>query len=383
MKYIKINTSIVAVLLIVLCACNRDELFEREQYKAVVAIKSEGESNFFNQILDLNSNNKDEDGFVRGFISANVGGTSPTTEPIVITLTEDADMLNQYNLYNNETDADKYYRFLPKNRYKIPEMKITIPAGKRDGIMPIWINADGLSPDSVYIIPFRVVRCSAYEMNPEKSTVFYRVERKNEWSYTSANGNTLSAPSYSQRGSWTSSAAIYNQMTNWLNGDPGVIKPSLTQLLASKTIWVVSHNELRMFGSTKVAVDADADPAVFYPRWCINIKIEDEKIEFEEEVEVDGEVMMVKTPTNMHKITLTHWREDHIEGIQLTQIDNDVFNSESRYLNSYELVTDDWGFKYHVFRLCYDFVEFGSTILTPRRIWEELRLDYTEDLNKK
>jgi len=200
MKYMnKLIIIFVAVFALALSACNRDQLFEREQYKAVIALKSNS-TNFFTQILDLNSKDVDANGFVKGSISANVGGSLPTTEKIVITITEDPSLLNKYNFYNYETDARKYLNFLPKSRYKIPEMKIIIPAGANAGHMDIWINANGLSPDSVYIIPFRVVSCSAYEMNPEKSTVFYRIERKNRWSYTSSNGNTLASPMYQQRG---------------------------------------------------------------------------------------------------------------------------------------------------------------------------------------
>ena len=352
MKYIVLIIGMVAVLLI---SCNRNELFEREQYKAVVAIKS-SDNNFFTQILDLNT--QDEVGFVKGFISANVGGSLPTKEKIVITMTEDPDMLNTYNLYNFETDARKYYRFLPKNRYKIPEMKITVLAGQNAGYMPIWINANGLSPDSIYIIPFRVVSCSAYEMNPEKSFVYYRIERRNNWSYTTVNGTTLAAPTYQQRGRFTASQADYNNMLSWLE-NPTPVKPNTTQTVITKDVYLVSHNELRVLGHNRSGVETGQDPAVDFPRYSINIRIEN-----------DG------------KLTITPWREDHIAGIELLQqVDDDNFDPNNRYLNTYELITDDWGFKFHVFRLCYDYIDFGTTI--SRRMWEELRLEYVEDLTKK
>ena len=351
MKYIVLSICIVAVLF---TACNRDELFDREQYKAVIALKCNAD-HFVTQILDLNS--QDDVGFVKGSISAIIGGSLPTKEKTVITIVEDPSLLNEYNLYNYETDAGKYYRFLPKSRYKIPEMKITIPAGHNSGQMPIWVNANGLSPDSVYIIPFRVVNCTNYEMNPDKSYLFYRIERKNYWSYTSVNGTTLAAPTYQQRGSFIGgSQANYNDLISWL-ANPTPTRPSATQTVITKDVYVVSHNELRVLGHNLSGVASGEVPGVYFPRHSIKIKIGD-----------DG------------KLTITPWREDHIQGMDVEQVDDDNFDPLNRYLNTYELVEDDWGFQYHVFRLCYDYIDFGVTY--KRRIWEELRLEYVVDVTK-
>ncbi|MDR1222206.1 MAG: DUF4361 domain-containing protein [Tannerella sp.] len=170
-KYLIILLMVAGAILY--SSCDRDELFEREQYKPVFALLSDDGFNIFAEEHDLELEESP------GFISAVCGGTLPTEKDINITVAEDESLLLQYNLRNFDVEESKYARWLPRNSYDIENYSITIPAGERIGLMPLKIRANGLSPDTIYFIPLRVDRFSSYELNSTKSTVLYRVFMKN------------------------------------------------------------------------------------------------------------------------------------------------------------------------------------------------------------
>jgi hypothetical protein len=114
-----------------------------------------------------------------GFISAVCGGSLPTEKDINITIVEDEELLLQYNRSNFDVDDSKYARWLPRDKYDIDNYNITIRAGERVGLMSVTVRPNELSPDSTYFIPLRADRFTAYELNPEKSNVLYRVFLKN------------------------------------------------------------------------------------------------------------------------------------------------------------------------------------------------------------
>jgi hypothetical protein len=191
MRYFKIKLLIAVMTLasVMICSCNRDELFEREQYKKVFALLSDDGFNIFAEEHDLGLTESP------GAVSAVCGGSLPTEEEINITLVEDEELLLQYNRGNFDVDESKYARWLPRDKYDIASpCVITIPAGERIGLMPVTVRPDGLSPDSIYFIPLRVDKFTAYELNAEKSNVLYRVFLKNYYA------TNKTATNYTSRG---------------------------------------------------------------------------------------------------------------------------------------------------------------------------------------
>ncbi len=336
MKYKNIIL-IFTLFAMVFSACNRDEVFEREMYKARVALKGDvsGGFNIFEQEHDFDV--EDENGWTSGFISANVGGALSTTQPIVLSMGVFDDLLHDYNQTNFGTEDYKYAQFLSKNRYEITNKSITIPAGERGGVMPIKFKLEGLSPDSVYFIPFKVETCSAYELNLDKSTVLYRVQFKNFWS------TTKTITEYSHRG--------YRLATSRLGESP---RPQRTPTYLNKRVAPASRNEIRLNCGTK-AYDAGDDPEVVIPQWSMRIKIGG-----------DGQ------------LTIERWDKSNL-GVDVTQVDGDEYDSLDRYLNTYALVDDGFGTLYRTFRLCYDY--FDPVDKTEYRMWEELRLEYRDVKN--
>jgi len=333
MKYKNI-IMIFALFAVVLNACDRDVIFEGEMYKAQVALKGDvsGGFNIFEQEHDFDA--IDANGWTNGFISANVGGSLPTTQPIVLTIREDNDLLMKYNQTNFELEDFRYALSISQNRYSVVAGKtITIPAGERNGIMRMRFKLENLSPDSIYFIPFKVEQTSAYELFPEKSTVLYRAHFKNFWA------TTKTVTEYSHRGLILQKSEV--------DSDPPATR---TPTYLNKRMYPVSRDEIRVNGGRK-AFSAGDDPLQVIPRWSMRIKIAS-----------DG------------KLTIEPWDKSEHLGFKVTQVNNDSFDLNDRYLNTYELVDNGFGKLFRTFRLCYDFIEPGSGV--EYRIWEELRLEY-------
>lgn len=173
--------SFTFIFLLCLAACERDAVFEKEQYKNVFALISESD-NVLRKFHDLGEESI-------GYVAASLGGTNPTDKDITVNLVEDPTLIDKFNLINFDIDRSKYIQPMPKSKYDIESYQFTIKAGEIDGRLPIRIRPDGLSPDSSYFIPLRVETFSSYELNPEKSYVLYRVKTKNWWSVS--DGTTI------------------------------------------------------------------------------------------------------------------------------------------------------------------------------------------------
>jgi hypothetical protein len=165
---------------VMLSSCDRDELFEREQYKHVIAllnddnVENDEQFNVFAEEHDLAAVPVSQ-----GYVSVICGGSMVTDRDINVSIIEDDELLAAYNLARYDIDESKYARRLPYDKYDIASYNIKIPAGERIGLMDIKVRPTGLSPDSVYFLPLSIERFSTYELNPAKSSLLYRVYMKN------------------------------------------------------------------------------------------------------------------------------------------------------------------------------------------------------------
>ncbi|MDR1864876.1 MAG: DUF4361 domain-containing protein [Bacteroidales bacterium] len=213
MKNLKIMTLAVLVWGVSSCT-NRDEVFEREQYKKVFALVS-GSDNVLQKthaFCELDT----------GYVVVSLGGTAETDRELVVSLAEDPSLIEQYNKTNYDVDYRKYIPALARRHYEIDPYRVTVPAGEVAGRLPIKIRPGGLSPDSSYFIPLRVDSYSAYEVNPDKNFVLYSVRIKNWWA--TAGGAAYSVTMKIKEGA----GAEY--------GIPG-----------TKTVHPLSANQLRIF----------------------------------------------------------------------------------------------------------------------------------------
>jgi hypothetical protein len=315
MKHIRfISLLSVSVLALVLLSCNRDEIFEREQYKAVVALLSDDNFNIFAEELPFSEE------YLDGYIAASCGGVLPITEPIKIDIEEDKGLLDRYNTSNFSTEAERYALYLDKGKYTIETPGITIPAGGRSGRMKISLKTEGLSPDSVYFIPFRVKSFSAYEFNPKKNTVLYRLYLKNDYASTKdGDGST-----------------VYNHLGKILDPDSAIINS-----MVQKEVFPTAHNQVRIMAGIEPFKKEEA----LIEKWSILLTVND------------------------GKVTITPWNTTK-SGMEVWQVDDNV-----DYPNTFSIVNDGFN-TYKTFLLCYRYSNPNDGRLYY--VQEELRLAFNK-----
>ena len=155
-----------------LAACEPFD-FEQEMGQKVICIISDNDL-VYTGMHDLNQSES------TGYISINCGGSLQIDRDVDVTLEYAPEVLQSYNKIKYDIDQSKYAKELPSKYYSIAQMGVTLKAGSPDtyNVMPIQVKPEGLSPDSIYLIPLRIKSVSAYSVNPDKSQVLYQVQMK-------------------------------------------------------------------------------------------------------------------------------------------------------------------------------------------------------------
>ncbi|MCI7287751.1 MAG: DUF4361 domain-containing protein [Parabacteroides sp.] len=159
---------------ILLVGCNETDRFEKEQYEKIISALSETDYAF--PVTHMMTGEPSI-----GYVSALLSGTTPDNEDIYVEFEKDTAALLNYNILNFDLDTTKYAKELGPDHYKISDYKAVIKAGDPLGTMSMEIIPEGLSPDSIYMIPLKIKSTSKYTVNEELKTVLYRVMLENEY----------------------------------------------------------------------------------------------------------------------------------------------------------------------------------------------------------
>jgi len=180
MKYLRFILATVGVLVIT-NACDQDKIYDQELYKQVISLICSDNYNILEDTQQLG-------GEVLGYVAVSCGGTGAVKKDVRISLVEDDGALEDYNWAMYDADQSQYARRLPASKFDMDENHIIIPQGEHSGWMTIRFRPDGLSPDSAYFLPLSIGSLSAYELNPKKSNLLYRVLIKNQYAEQFASG---------------------------------------------------------------------------------------------------------------------------------------------------------------------------------------------------
>jgi hypothetical protein len=204
---------------------------EEEHYKKIIYLKS-GDNNIFSYPHAMN------DSVTTGYITVGSGGSMPLTRDLRVSLEMDPDALAAYNYRNYGDETAKYARMLPPDRFLFPTLEVYIRAGEPSAtvFVPVEVDANGLSPDTVYMLPVRIKSAGEVEINEDRSFVLYRIELVNK--YTSA-----SSGDYRMRG------------TSQTDDDGSAI----SNITATKKLYPLAHNRLRLFPENLTASASLAD----------------------------------------------------------------------------------------------------------------------------
>ncbi len=166
-------------------ACDENAQFEGELYKKVIYLLSDTDKSF-KSVHALGSESN-------GYVTVYCGGTEHISSDVVVELEPDDLTLNEYNRLNYDIDSSKFAKQLEPSRYTIDSYTVVLRANNPDnyGLLPIKVNPDGLSPDSIYMIPLRIKSVSDYEVNLDKQSVLFQIVLKNDYA-------TMASTSYYQ-----------------------------------------------------------------------------------------------------------------------------------------------------------------------------------------
>lgn len=326
-NYIKII--FVAVLFVTAISCsNRDEVFEREQYKNVFAIVS-GDNNVYAMQHDYRLP------VSAGYISASLGGTNFCDKDIVITMVEDDAVLEAYNIGLYQEDRDRYVKALSKDKYYFEGYTMTIKAGTTTASLPVYVKPEGLSPDSVFYIPLRVDTYNAGELNMDKGYILYEVHTKNWWC-------TYNGTQYVSRG---------------VSYEEGMVP---VNLYVNKNLYPFGPATIRMMPGTER--EKDANEQYNYNAMAMMLEISDNTTEY-----IIDDMVKNGSPVNI----LPYGKLD------IGMVSKDDPDYDPNYPNI-AIACDDEGYHrtYKTLLLQYRFVDSRGRNL---RITEEVRLGYIEN----
>ena len=223
----KLNKSYLlpALLLmsLVLSSCDENEQFRGELYKKVIYLLSNSDYTFENEHALGQS--------TTGYVTVYCSGTEHIDKDVTVVLEHDPDAIYKYNYMYYDIDESRYAHELDPSKYTIASYQTVLRANATDNysLLPIEINPDGLSPDSIYFIPLRIKSVSDYEVNPNKQYVLYRVLLKNEYA-------TMASTTYYQ---------VTGTETRELGEENTASGISVTRIFAP-----LSKNKVRCFAGT-------------------------------------------------------------------------------------------------------------------------------------
>jgi hypothetical protein len=202
-------------------SCNGDKMYEKEMYRPVLYLLSSGTDNVYTVVVPF------KEAEATGYFSIGCGGSLPNPEEVIIELEPDTVLYDKYNRINYDK-VEAYARLLSPDRYEISSFRVVLPAHSPEQYVkvPVKINQQGLSPDSVYFIPLAIKRVSKYEVNPDKYNVLFRVAVENDYA------EQITTTVYYQRG------------TNVTGSTP-------IPITGSKMVYPLSKDEVRMFAGVR------------------------------------------------------------------------------------------------------------------------------------
>jgi hypothetical protein len=181
LRGIRIMTAIALAAL--WTGCSNESMYDKEMYHPVVYLLGSGDLNIYTVVIPFKESE------AKTYVSVGCGGSKSNPEAVTVVLEQDnTDLFDRYNRVNFDIDTPKFARLLPQSRYEIPSYSVTLPALSPDPYanVLVYVDQQGLSPDSVYFIPLAIQSVSRYETNPDKSNLLLRVAVINDYAEQTA-----------------------------------------------------------------------------------------------------------------------------------------------------------------------------------------------------
>jgi len=314
----------------------------RDPASNIVGLQSEGAFNIVTEVFDFAE--ADAQGWSKeGNITAVLTGVLDNSTPITLSLAVDNDLLLAYNQAEFGTNSHRYAQLLPEERHRgLLNHVLTFPAGEREARFNIEINMEGLSPDVKWMIPLRVDKTTAKELDLTKHTMLFSIELEDTREGEGDEDEKIIAVS-----------ALYQHFGQKITGRLGVLAnanqfemlPMVNTSLPEKEVLELSADQMLTFIGDRT-IDENANREVEYNKWGMLLTVED-----------GG------------RVSISKWGNDPLF-LNFRQIDSDP-----EYPNTLEILQED-GKTYRVFKLFYSWEDENRTgRLTVHWMKEELRIE--------
>ena len=155
------------------CEPQSDPL-EHEQYQKEVYLVGAAQ--------DIQDREVSYDGDGSLYVSVAIGGTQFPGEDVQVTIgLASSEKMKLYN-YKNFSATDVKYQVLPSSWYDFPSWTGTIKSGDAYCRIPLKINTAKIHPDSLYVIPLKVVSTSAYSPVGKDTVLLLHPKMINQYS---------------------------------------------------------------------------------------------------------------------------------------------------------------------------------------------------------
>lgn len=174
----------IACLSLVACAfaaCDTYD-FEQEQYINEVSLLSNASLIYDRQVAEL----KSEGDTI--YLIAGLSGSQRSTEAFKVGVVESDSLFNAFNKSNFDIEVNRYAKKLPQECFTLANTEMTIPVGESSVKFPIYLqNLDILSPDSIYLLDYKIDSVKTKSYNNDKKHVLLRIYKENEFATTQRN----------------------------------------------------------------------------------------------------------------------------------------------------------------------------------------------------
>ena len=172
-KYFSVMIFGTALMGLASCEPQSDPL-EKEQYQKEVYLVGAAQ--------DIQDREISYDGDGSLYVSAAIGGTQFPGQDVQVTIgLASNEKMNLYN-YKNFSDDDVKYQTLPTDWYSFTSWTGTIKAGNVYCRIPLTIKTEKIHPDSLYVIPLKVVSTSAYSAVQKDTVLLLHPKMVNDYS---------------------------------------------------------------------------------------------------------------------------------------------------------------------------------------------------------
>lgn len=164
----------VAVLILCFCnACSTDVDFGEQYKKQIYIVK--GNDRLTETTLPMADRTE-------AFVTFYCSGSEMSDKDVVVQYKIDKEALTAYNETEYGDNLARQMVCVPEEMVTFEEPAVTIKAGQEYAVLHFSINTSGLDPALNYAVPITITEVSAYEINQNVKTLFYKIKLKTQYS---------------------------------------------------------------------------------------------------------------------------------------------------------------------------------------------------------